>query len=671
MRTINIRLGITLALCSVLSAPCRLLAHTAETDTVHAIEDVTVVGKKGRDIIPGQSLRGERLQGLNTVNVADALRFFSGMQVKDYGGIGGIKTVNIRSMGSQHLGIYYDGVELGNAQNGQVDLGQYSMDNVGEITVYNGQRSGIFQTASDFGTAGTVYITTRRPWFDEGETDHFRIKTKYGSSDMLQLSGVWEHRLSDRITSSVTIGTLTSSGKYSFRYRRRNYDGTIAYDTTAVRQNGDVQAVRSEANIYGQIRGGSWGAKLYTYHSTRGIPGAIVNNVWRRGERQGDSNTFLQGWWQRNVSGKYSMRVLAKLASYRTHYTNRDTTTQMTDNRYRQREMYVSTSHMVELCSGWNISACYDFRWSHLWSDMSPCYYPTRLHNLISVATAADLRRVKMQGSILLNIVDDKLKHAPDPSMLTRWVPAFFICYYPLSSTDLSLRAFAKRSFRMPTFNDLYYADIGNSALKPETATQLNIGMLYEKQYDRRALQSLRIQADVYHNIITDKITAYPKGQQFRWTMMNLGKVRITGADISADACMRIGADADVTMRLQYTYQDARDVTDKATSYYNDQIAYIPHHSGSATLGLKWGKWTANYSFIYTGERYSQQENIIYNHLQPWYTSDLNIMRHMQLGKNRMRITLEINNLFSQDYDVILNYPMPKRNYAVSLDFDI
>ncbi|MCI7037557.1 MAG: Plug domain-containing protein, partial [Bacteroidales bacterium] len=121
-------------------------SQTVSEDSLYAIGQVTVVGSKGRDIIPSQRLSGEQLQRLNTVSVADALRFFSGMQVKDYGGVGGIKTVNIRSMGSQHLGIYYDGVELGNAQNGQVDLGQFSMDNVEEISVYNGQKSAIFQT---------------------------------------------------------------------------------------------------------------------------------------------------------------------------------------------------------------------------------------------------------------------------------------------------------------------------------------------------------------------------------------------------------------------------------------------------------------------------------------------------------------------------------------------
>ena len=83
--------------------------------------------------------------------------------------------------------------------------------------------------------------------------------------------------------------------------------------------------------------------------------------------------------------------------------------------------------------------------------------------------------------------------------------------------------------------------------------------------------------------------------------------------------------------------------------------------------GLQWRGWDMTYSMIYTGERYSQQENIAYNHLQPWYTSDMTLAWH----DRRWRVRLDVNNLFSQDYDVILNYPMPKRNYMLSVDYNI
>ena len=82
---------------------------------------------------------------------------------------------------------------------------------------------------------------------------------------------------------------------------------------------------------------------------------------------------------------------------------------------------------------------------------------------------------------------------------------------------------------------------------------------------------------------------------------------------------------------------------------------------------LDWKGWHFNYSFIYTGERYNQQENIRYNYTQPWYTSDISLMKKFKINKVNLKATAEVNNLFSQDYDVILNYPMPKLNYRFGI----
>ena len=119
------------------------------------------------------------------------------------------------------------------------------------------------------------------------------------------------------------------------------------------------------------------------------------------------------------------------------------------------------------------------------------------------------------------------------------------------------------------------------------------------------------------------------------------------------------------------TYQQAIDVTNPADTYYRDQIPYIPWNSGSAVVQMDYGTWGLNYSFIYTGERYNQQENIIYNHTQPWYTHDLSLQKSFNWKDYKARVALEVNNLFSQDYDVILNYPMPKRNYRLTLTFEM
>ena len=81
----------------------------AEADSIARqfdLDEVTVSARyKEKDIIKPQRLEGKELEKLNSLSVADAIRFFSGVQIKDYGGVGGIKTVNIRSMGTNHMGV--------------------------------------------------------------------------------------------------------------------------------------------------------------------------------------------------------------------------------------------------------------------------------------------------------------------------------------------------------------------------------------------------------------------------------------------------------------------------------------------------------------------------------------------------------------------------------------
>lgn len=656
-------------LCGIVS-PVEIRADEPADSLSHRLQEVVVTARKPyEDVIPAQVLSGEELRRLNSNSVADALRYFSGVQVKDYGGVGGIKTVNIRSMGTNHTGVVYDGVELGNAQNGQIDLGQFSLDNMEVLSLYNGQKSEILQPAKDFGSAGTIYMRTHIPVFDDGETYHARATVRTGSFDLLNPSALVELKLGERLSASLSAEWINSSGKYKFRYRRVNPAGELAYDTTAVRQNGDINATRIELNTYGALRNGNWTFKVYNYNSERGVPGAIVNNVWRRGERIWDTNSFVQGRYS-GFFGKFSTLNSLKYAFYRTHYVNNDDKQIKIDNLYRQKEIYFSSANEYEIMDCWSISASYDFMWNALDADVYGFVRPDRISQYLSFATALDLGWLKLQASALGTFIHDRIKGQQAPADKHVLSPAVFINGYPLRNKDFSLRAFCKRSFRMPTFNDLYYADMGNSLLSPERVTQYNVGLLYDR-HSSSFVSGVRLSADVYYNRVKDKIVAYPKGQQFRWTMLNLGLVDIRGVDVTGLLTVNPSPGLYLTLRGQYTFQRAIDITNPADNYYRDQIPYIPRHSGSAVANAQWRGWSLNYSWIYVGERYNQQENIRYNYTQPWYTSDLSLSKDFRLGEVSLRGLVEVNNLLSQDYDVILNYPMPKRNYRFTITVEI
>lgn len=650
----------------------------SKMDSLQYIPEITVVAPFQKEVIPAQKLAGEELESLGSLSVADAIRYFSGVQIKDYGGIGGLKTVDIRSMGTNHMGVFYDGIQLGNAKNGQIDLGKFSLDNIEEISLYNGQKSQIFQPAKDFGTAGSIYLISRKPRFISGNNTNLKSVIKTGSFGLLNPSILFEHRLSDSISITFNGEWINADGEYEFRYKRKNLEGDVAYDTTAVRKNGDINATRMEFGVHGSIPDGAWNFRAYNYNSERGMPGAIVNNVWRRGERLWDNNSFLQGTLKKDVSPGFRAMANAKYANDFTHYINKDENLLQIDNNYRQKEIYLSATGLYSLLKGWDVSLSYDYQWNklnkhNLLNEAETEDFPVPLRNmhLVAFATAMEKGKLKGQASILGNFVQNKSGNENNSAKKSAFSPAFFLSYKPLQYQNLNINAFFKQSFRMPTFNDLYYTDIGNANLRPEYVKQYNIGVWYEKNRKNRFISHFRFNADGYYNEVKDKIIAYPKGQQFRWTMLNLGYVEIRGVDVSMQTALEPAKDFSLTGRIQYTFQHAQDFTNKTDNYYSHQIPYIPHHSGSFTANSSYRSWGINYSFIYVGERYNQQENIRFNYMQPWYTNDLSIMKHLKIIGYSTKISAEINNLLSQDYDVILNYPMPKRNFRLSLSVEI
>lgn len=646
---------------------------SSDTDSAYRFRAVTVTGsRQDKSVVPVQTLQGERLAQLNAHSVADAVRYFSGVQIKDYGGVGGLKTVNVRSMGSHHVGVFYDGVELGNAQNGVVDLGRFSLDNMEAVSLYNGQKSDLLQTAKDMASASAIYMVTRRPRFAAGERSHLHIGIKGGSFATVNPSLLWEQRISSRVSAAVSAEYLYTSGRYKFSYARKN-----GYDTTEVRKNGDVKMLRAEASLFGKLEGGEWKAKAYYYKSERGYPGASVREEpgkFRHQDRQWDDNFMVQGSFRRQFLPRYSVLFNAKYAYDVLHYRSDprlDVTTMYVDNRYKQQETYFSAAHLVRPQEWLALSLSNDFQYNRLKSDMVDFVYPRRYALLSSAAASLVFERWKLQAALLHTYTHEVTRRpggaAGDRSV---WTPSVIASCRPFRKPDFHLRAFYKRIFRMPTLNDLYYTFIGNKALKPEYTTQYNLGMTYAKNFSGSWLARIELQADGYFNQVTDKIIAMPTSNQFRWTMLNFGEVEIRGLDVAAQCQLHWGKWM-LSPRISYTYQKAQDFTDRQSEWYGGQIPYIPWHSATAIVSGSYRTWSWNYSFIYTGERYEAVANTPENHAQPWYTHDCSLSKLFAGPRYRLQLTAEVNNLLNQQYEVVQCYPMPGTNFKIKVKIEL
>lgn len=662
--------GLFLGSCALL---CVINGHAQQRDTasVTRLNEVKIIerqlSKQNQSATPMQTINGADLLRVNSLSVADAIRYFSGVQLKDYGGIGGLKTINVRSMGANHTAVFFDGLQIGNAQNGQVDLGKFSLAHIEEITLYSGQRPTLLLPAKAYASASSVYLKSKRPYFVAGQKQQLGIGVKSGSFGLANPMVDFSQKLGDSMALNINTEYLNSNGRYRFRYTNG------VYDTVAFRQNGDIQRFRLQASLFGQLkRNGNWQLQAYSFLSERGLPGAIIANRFDYPQRAWDRNFFVQGKLEQQLTNKLSMLVNAKYANDYLRFVDPEyiKDSGFLDNRFGEQQGYASVGIKYSPMASVDLAYISDYDYQTLDANLYRFVYPTR-HTFLNVAGASlTLKRLTLQFNLLNTRVLDKVKQYAPAGSKNIWSPTAMFSWRVFNAHNLRVRGFYKDIFRMPTFNDLYYTFVGNTLLNPEFTKQYDLGLTYYRSFKNNSLQYVDLQVDGYYNQVKDKIIAQPGANLLRWIMYNIGQVAVKGVDVNLKMGFMVAKELVLNMGINYTYQQAEDVS-LPTDDYGRQIPYVPFNSGSFIARCDYRKLKLNYSFIYTGYRYSQKANIIENYMQPWYTHDASVGYSFLLGKHSLVINGEANNLLNQYFDVVPNFPMPGRNYRLSLRYTL
>ena len=140
-------------------------------------------------------------------------------------------------------------------------------------------------------------------------------------------------------------------------------------------------------------------------------------------------------------------------------------------------------------------------------ANMADFAHPTRYSWLTAIAGKYVNEWFTLSASALATVINeqaDKGGSAGNHRKLTPYVSATF---KPFRNEEFRVRFFYKDIFRLPSFNDLYYQEVGNSKLKPENARQYNIGLTYSRNVCT-FLPYLSATVDAYYNKVTDKIIA-------------------------------------------------------------------------------------------------------------------------------------------------------------------
>jgi len=634
-------------------------------DTLQAVE----INKQSHAIPPSvtvsaQQLSGSTLEKINSLSVADALKYFSGVKIRDYGGIGGMKTIDVRSLGTNHTAVFYNGIAINDAQSGQVDLGKFSLDNVQSISLYQNQHVNIDQPAKAFASASVLYLETKEPIFKEDRRTNVHGSFRGGSFGLVNPSLHLQQKISRNTQLNLNTGWMKADGEYDFHYKN-----AMSLDTVIRRKNTDIETFRIETSLSGHLADSSfWHVDGYAFFSERGLPGAAVNNNFYSEDRQWDRNLFLQSQWRKNISKVYSLKVNGKYTYNRLRYLDPtySNIAGKLDNKYVQDELYLSAVNVFTLTDKLKTALSADYLYNTLDANIPQFAYPERNTGLVNFAADFKNDSWRIQGNMLGTLVNEEVVAGKSSGTKTAFSPSLSVSWKPFKSSYLYLRTSYKSIFRMPTFNDSYYTFVGSTTLKPEYVKEFNVGFTVQTAFDG-PIRSLSLTADGYQNHLKDRITAIPKN--FRWTMLNTGKVEITGLDIGMKTEVEALQQLNAFLFINYTWQKALDKT-PGSQHKGQFIPYAPMHSASASGTFQYRSWGLNYNLLYTGSRYSFLANTPQNYMEDWFTQDLSLSYMLDLKAYEIKIMGEANNIGNADYTIIRNFPMPGRNYRLSIYFN-
>ena len=651
---------------------CNLQLATDTTTMSQDLDEVVVqtthTSKTTRATAPLQILTDDALKGLNAIQVADAIKHFSGVMVKDYGGIGGLKTVSVRSLGASHTAVSYDGISISDTQNGQVDISRFSLDNIDNLSLSNGQSDQIFQPARQYASAAVLSITTKAPQFTSRQING-KVQLKGGSFGLLNPSLYIAGKLTPKLSLSANAEWMSAHGRYPYLllYGEGSNDST----SIELRQNTDVANLRAEATLYGSDSVQSGYIKGYYYQSERGLPGATIfyNTQNFSSQRIWDRTAFAQGHYERHFGQIVAIQLNAKYNYAYTRYLDpaylgsqgKD------ESVYIQHEGYLSGSVLYRPlpCLSFNLSQ--DASIASLLTPNSSLLTPTRSLSLTALAGKYVNEWVMATASILLTAVTDQVSDGSPTQNRFKASPYASISFKPFSTTDFRIRLFYKNIFRLPTFNDLYYGKVGNRDLLPETTNQYNIGLTFCRSITKY-IPHLALSCDIYHNDVRNKIVAYPTKNIYTWTMLNYGRVSINGVDFNGDISFAPHKHLTINLGAAYTYNRALNITDPADRDYRHQIPYTPRISGSGNAGILTPWLNLNYSLIWSGHRYAVNQNYAENRVEGYFDHSISASHEFSFrNEHSLGINLECLNLTNRNYCVVRYFPMPGRSWRGTL----
>jgi len=594
-----------------------LLCHTlvAQQDSIVQLKEVIISDTQLRDFSSTQSVQklNDSVINTNASSLTSLLNFNTVIYFKE-NGLGMVSSPSFRGTTAQQTAVIWNGININSQLNGQTDFNTINTRDFNSISIRAGGGSVIYGSSA---IGGSIHLNSELQ-YNKQFTNTLRVN--YGSFN----------------TSGIHYNTITSSNKFStsVSYTRNSSDNDYDY----VDDNGK--------NLNGQYYNNSFNAvagykidshnslTLYSYmfdgerHFSLIFPSEVRTKYH-------DSNTRNMLEWV-NTGNKFTSKLKAAFLQERYKY-------------FANIEYEGFTFGKVE-----SLIAKYDLLF--------------KANDKLKLNGVLDFAQNKGYGSDILN----KARHIGAASVLiSHDVTTHFMYEAGLRKeitnnyqspllfsfgTKFKIAPFyilkfnTSKNFRIPTFNDLYWQDGGNTTLKPESSWQAEAGNDF-------TLNNFKLCLTGYYIKLKDMLRWVPVGSI--WRPVNTDRVMTYGAEVLLGYKKNIGVHA-IEVNGTYGYTTSENETT------GKQLIYVPHHKSTASLSYSYSKFSAYYQFLYNGEVYTRSDNNARYNLESYTTSNLGA-EYIFGNKNTYKLGAQMLNVWNADYVSVSSRPMPGRNFNIYL----
>ncbi|OOZ36052.1 TonB-dependent vitamin B12 receptor [Solemya velesiana gill symbiont] len=555
----------------------------------------------------------EEIARYQATDITALLTGLAGVNIAANGGMGKNKAVHLRGTNSSHTLLLIDGIRVGSATLGTPAWSLIPINDIERIEIVRGPRSSLYGSDA---IGGVIQIFTRK----RGDEHKTTLEAGIGSNNRAKLgAGISGGNKNGRY--NLTISGERTDGYDTHVDTETDDDG---YDNISINA-GFNRKLSETVELSGQLLrsqgenefdGNSYNGNTSDYlEQSAGLAvTAQINDLWESTLRLGQS---------RNESDDYYN------GSYVSSFNTRR------DQLSWENNFHLNDSNLL--------TAGFDYLDDHV--SGSQAYSITERSNK---ALFAQHRFFGEVSDLQVGLrIDDNQQFGKHTTGNIAWGLSL--------DENLRLTASAGSAFKAPTFNDLYWPatpwSSGNPGLQPEKARSYELGL----EGSWSAFQwSIRAYRSKIENLIDWACTANCNDadpwNDF-WQPSNVGNAKTEGLELQASTNLH-GWDSRFTINLL-------DPTDESTGNTLPKRA-----KGSLRIDLDrtFGRWNLGGTLLGESGRWNNPDNTV--RLGGYAIVDLRAGYRLN---PEWQIRGTIDNLLDRDYETSDGYPMPGRDFFLSV----